>query len=51
MAVNLISWFYFCLIEVSVKDLDINRAMGLVINRAIWTGTNIAIGFSGLFLW
>ena len=31
--------------------LAINGMMGLAIGEAILTGTNVAIGFFGLFLW
>ena len=31
--------------------LGIGRAMSLVIDRAISTEADVAIGFSGLFLW
>ena len=35
----------------SLMGLDISRVVGLTINKTVLMGADVAIGFSGLFLW
>ena len=50
---NLTSQFFFHFIKKLVINLivDLIKAVGLIINEAILTKTDIAIGFFKLFLW
>ena len=48
---NLTNESHFRFIEVSIKNLSIGRIMDLAIDKTVFTGTDIAVGFSGLFLW
>ena len=48
---DLIDQPYFRFIWVFMEGLGINKIVGLAIDKAISTETNIAIGFFGVFLW
>ena len=51
VVVDLTGWSRFRFIGMFAVGLGIGRAMGLVIGRVISAEADVAVGFSGLFLW
>ena len=50
-AIGPANWPYFRFIEMSVVNVGLGRADGLIIGGAILRGADVAIGFFKLFLW